>query len=122
MWLSGQVNVGEMARRIPLVILAYVLWLASAALSLWAVLWLRTVLVVDVPIGFLRVSYWSLRLWNYVGSVVVGLAWLVFVLATEEYFRKSAEKTLPMMLKRAARVLATEGVFLGVAYGIHRLI
>ena len=111
-----------MARRISLLILAYTLWLASAALSLWAVLWLRTVLVVDVPIGFLRVSYWSLRLWNFAGSAAVGLVWLVFVLATEEYFRKASEKTLPMMLKRAARVLAAEGVFLGVAYGIHLLI
>ena len=85
-------------------------------------LWLRTVLVVDVPIGFLRVSYWSLRLWNYAGSVVVGLAWLIFVLATEEYFRKASEKTLPMLLKRAARVLAAEVVFLGLVYGIHLLI
>ena len=118
----GQVNVGERARRIPLVALAYVLWLASAALSLWAGLWLRTVLVVDVPIGLFRASAWSLRLWNFAGSVVVGLAWLVFVLLTEDYFVKSAKKTLPTMLKRAARVLATEGVFLGVAYGIHRLI
>jgi hypothetical protein len=122
MWPSGQVNVGERARRISLLILAYMLWLASAALSLWALLWLRTVIVVDVPIGLLRVSPWSLRLWNFAGSAVVGLAWLIFVLVTEDYFRKSAEKTLPMMLKRAARVLGTEGVFLGVAYGIHRLI
>jgi len=99
-----------------------VLWLASAALSLWAVLWLRTVLVVDVPIGLLRVSAWSLRLWNFAGSAVVGLAWLVFVLVSEDYFVKLAKKTLPMMLKRAARVLAIEGVFLGVVYGIHRLI
>ena len=113
---------GERTRRVLLVILAYALWLASAALSLWAGLWLRTVLVVDVPIGLFRVSAWSLRLWNFAGSVVVGLAWLVFVLLTEDYFTKSAKKTLPTMLKRAARVLATEGVFLGVAYGIHRLI
>ena len=109
-------------KRIVRVFLGYALWLTSAALSLWAALWLRTVLVVDVPIGFLRVSYWSLRLWNYVGSVVVGLAWLVFVLATEEYFRKASEKTLLMLLKRAARVLAAEVVFLGLAYGIHLLI
>jgi len=108
--------------RIGRVFLGYALWLTSAALSLWAVLWLRTVLVADVPIGLLRVSYWSLRLWNFVGSAVAGLAWLVFVLATEEYFRKAAEKTLPMMLKRAVRVLAAEGVFLGVVYGLHRLI
>jgi hypothetical protein len=105
-----------------MVILAYMLWLVSAALSLWAVLWLRTVLVVDVPIGFLRVSPWSLRLWNFAGSAVVGLAWLVFVLLSEEYFTKSAKKALPLMLKRAAKVLATEGLLLGVVYGIHRLI
>ena len=92
------------------------------ALSLWAVLILRVVLVSDVPIGLLRVSYWSLRLWNYVGSVVAGLAWLIFVLATEEYFRKASEKTLPMLLKRAARVLAAEVVLLGLVYGIHLLI
>jgi hypothetical protein len=110
--------VGQTAR----LLLGYALWLTSAAVSLWAVLWLRTVLVVDVPIGFLRVSYGSLRLWNFVGSVVAGLAWLVFALATEEYFRKASEKTLPMMLKRAARVLAAEVVFLGLVYGIHLLI
>jgi hypothetical protein len=109
-------------KRIVRVVLGYALWLASAGLSLWAALWLRTVLVVDVPIGFLRVNYWSLRLWNYVGSAVVGLAWLVFVLATEGYFHEASEKTLPMMLKRAARVLVAEVVFLGLAYGIHLLI
>jgi hypothetical protein len=52
----------------------------------------------------------------------VGLAWLVFVLATEGYFHEASEKTLPMMLKRAARVLAAEVVLLGLAYGIHLLI
>jgi hypothetical protein len=72
--------------------------------------------------GFVALSGWSLRLWNFAGSAVVALAWLVFVMVSEDYFVKSAKKTLPVMLKRAARVLATEGVLLGVVYGIHRLI
>jgi hypothetical protein len=42
--------------RIARVVLGYALWLTSAALLLWAGLWLRIVLVVDVPIRFLYVS------------------------------------------------------------------
>ena len=91
-------------------------------LSFLAVLGLRTLLVVDVPISLLRVNYWSLRLWNYVGSVAVGLAWLIFVIATEGYFRDAAEETLPVMLKRTAQVLSAEVVFLGFVYGVRLLI
>jgi len=109
-------------RRIARVALGYGLWLASAALSLWGVLWLRTVLVVDLPIGLLRVSGWSLRLWNYAGSVFVGIAWLVFVMATEGYFVKRSDETLSVVLVRAAKMLCAEVVFLGVVYGIHLLI
>jgi len=109
-------------RRIARITLGYGLWLASAALSLWGVLWLRTVLVVDVPIGLLRVSGWSLRLWNYVGSVFVGIVWLIFVIATEEYFTKGFDEILSVVLVRAAKMLCAEVVFLGVVYGIHLLI
>jgi hypothetical protein len=91
-------------------------------LSFLAVLGLRTLLVVDVPISLLRVNYWSLRLWNYVGSVAVGLAWLIFAIATEGYFRDATEETLPVMLKRAAQVLSAEVVFMGFVYGVRLLI
>lgn len=91
-------------------------------LSLLAVLGLRTLLVVDVPISLLRVSYWSLRLWNYIGSAAVGLAWLVFVVATEGYFHDATEETLPVMLKRAAQVLSAEVVLMGFVYGVRLLI
>lgn len=109
-------------RRIVRVALGYGLWLASAALSLWGALWLRTVLVVDVPIGLLRGSPWSLRLWNYVGSVFVGLVWLIFVIATEGYFTHRSDETLSVVLVRAAKMLFAEVVFLGIAYGLHLLI
>jgi hypothetical protein len=102
--------------------LGYVLWFASMALSLWAVLMLRVVLVSDVPIGVLRVRYWSLRLWNYAGSALVGLAWLVLAVATEGYFREASEETWTVMLRRAAKILSAEVVFLSIVYGIHLLI
>jgi len=110
--------VGQIAKTV----LGYVLWFASMALSLWAVLMLRVVLVSDVPIGVLRVRYWSLRLWNYGGSVLVGLAWLVLAVATEGYFREASEETWTVMLRRAAKILSAEVVFLSIVYGIHLLI
>jgi hypothetical protein len=109
-------------RRIARIALGYGLWLASAALSLWGLLVLRTVLVVDLPIGLLRVSGWSLRLWNYVGSVFVGLVWLIFVIATEGYFTKRSDETLPVVLVRAAKMLCAQVVFVGIVYGLHLLV
>ena len=109
---------GQIAR----IVLGYALWFVSMALSLWAVLMLRIVLVSDVPIGLLRTRYWSLRLWNYTGSALVGLAWLVLAVATEGYFREASEETWMVMLRRAAKILSAEVVFLSMVYGIHLLI
>jgi hypothetical protein len=103
-------------------VVGYVLWFASMALSLWAVLMLRVVLIQDVPIGLLRVSAWSLRLWNYVGSTLVGLAWLVLAIATEGYFHEAAEEPWMVMLRRAAKILSAEVVFLSIVYGIQLMI
>jgi hypothetical protein len=111
-----------MARRIAQIALGYAIWLLSAILSLVAVLYLRSLIVADVPIVLLRVSYWSLRLWNYVGSAAVGLAWLFFVIVTEGYFRELADEALPVMLKRAVQILTAELLFLGLVYGVQALV
>ena len=111
-----------MAKRIVQIALGYGIWLLSAILSLAAVLYLRIFITTDVPIGLLRVSAWSLRLWNYAGSTVVGLVWLIFVIATEGYFRELADEPLPMMLRRAAQILTAELLFLGLVYGIQALV
>jgi hypothetical protein len=110
--------VGQIAK----ITLGYALWFVSMALSLWAVLLLRIVLISDVPIGLLRTSYWSLRLWNYAGSALVGLAWLVLAIATEGYFLEASEETLSVMLRRAAKILSAEVVFLSIVYGIRLMI
>jgi hypothetical protein len=111
-----------MAKRIAQIALGYAIWLLSAILSLVAVLYLRSFIVADVPIKLLRVSYWSLRMWNYIGSAVVGVAWLFFVIITEGYFHELANGTLLVMLKRAARMLSAELIFLGLVYGVQALI
>jgi len=111
-----------MVKRIAQIALGYAIWLLSTILSLVAVLYLRSFIVADVPIGLLQVSYWSLRLWNYVGSVAVGLVWLFFVVVTEGYFRELADKELLVMLKRAAQILTAELLFLGLVYGIQALV
>jgi hypothetical protein len=110
-----------MAKRIAQIALGYAIWLLSAILSLVAVLYLRNFITFDVLLGLLRVS-WSLRLWNYAGSVILVLAWLIFVMVTEGYFHELADETLPAMLKRAAQILSAELLFLGLVYGIQALI
>jgi hypothetical protein len=117
---SGQVNVGKIARRIPLVILAYMLWLASAALSLWAVFWLRIVVLIDLPIMVLRLNRWTLVAVDKFGTVILGLVWLLFVLASEADFRKLLERPRPAAF--VAKVFAVEVLVLGTAYGGHLLI
>jgi hypothetical protein len=111
-----------MARRVAQIALGYAIWLLSMILSSVAMIYLRNFIVVDVPIELLRVSYWSLRLWNYAGSAVVGLAWLIFAIVTEGYFRELADGTLLVMLKRAVQMLSAELLFLGLVYGIQALI
>jgi hypothetical protein len=135
-----------MARRIPLVILAYMLWLASAALSLWAGLWLRTVVLIDLPImmlrscpkitsefeplftrekyevisiQLLRLNRWALIAVDKFGTVVLGLVWLLFVLASEADFRKLPERRRPAAY--VAKVFAVEAFVLGAAYAGHLL-
>jgi len=109
-----------MARRIPLVILAYVLWLASAALSLWAALWLRTVVLIDLPIMTLRLNRWAFIAVDKFGTVILGLVWLLFVLASEADFRKLPERRQPATF--VAKVFAIEALVLGAAYAGHLLI
>jgi hypothetical protein len=110
-----------MAKRIAQIALGYTIWLLSTILSLVAVLYLRSFIVTDIPIE-LQVNPWSLRLWNYVGSVTVGLVWLFFVIVTEGYFRELADKELLIMLRRAAQILTAELMFLGLVYGIQVLV
>lgn len=67
----------------------------------------------------LRVSPWTLRAIDRFGTVILGLLWLIFVMASEGYFddvlrhrRRGA---------RLARIFIIELGVLGVAHGAHLL-
>lgn len=112
-----------MARRILQYILAYGLWLASAALALAAFMQLRQFLLIDFPIMVLLPmglsQYWQ-RTIDRFGSVTLGLIWLVFVIASEGYFRRLIEGRIGA--KQVAKVFAAEIIVLAGAFAGSRLV
>ena len=77
-----------------LTILTYFLWLLSATLSLGIALQLRVLLLSDLPVLVFRVDPWALGAIDKFGTVVLGLLWLIYVVATEPYFRRLLDHDL----------------------------
>lgn len=101
-------------------VLTYILWLASAALSLWAMLWIRVLLLIDLPGNILHVNPWRLPAIDKFGLLILAALWIGFIVVSEARFRKlSASSHFPGY---ALRVFAIEALLLGVSYGIHLLI
>ena len=101
-------------------VLAYGLWLVSAALALVAALYLRLFLLIDLPINVLRANRYTQRAADRFGTVLFGLAWLIFAVASESYFRRIIDGRLSA--KQVAAVFAIEGLLLVIAVGGHLLI
>jgi hypothetical protein len=112
-----------MARRIFLFIVTYALWLVSAALALWVMVRLRQFLLIDFPIRVLMprgLSQYGQRSIDRFGTVILGLLWLVFVVASESYFRRILEGRLSA--RKVAAVFAIEALLLVFAFGGSRLV
>ncbi len=111
-------QINEMARRIFLFVLTYGLWLLSAALALWVMVQLRQFLLIDFPImalmphGFSQ--YWQ-RTADRFGTLLLGLLWLIFVIASEGYFRRIMDGRIGA--KQVAAVFAAEVLLLIFAVG-----
>lgn len=101
-------------------VLAYGLWLVSGALTLVATLYLRILLLIDLPINVLGANRYTQRAADRFGTVLFGLAWLIFVVASESYFRRIIDGKLGA--KQVAAVFAIELLLLGIAVGGHLLI
>lgn len=101
-------------------VLAYTLWLASAGVTLWLMLWIRIVFLVELPWKLLRADSWRLESLDRFGTFVLGAAWLFSVIISEPYFTKwpQGKRSLVDVLK----VLLGELILLGVVYGIHLLL
>lgn len=96
-------------------ILAYVLWLASAALSLWVLMIGRIFLFIDLPGDVLRVNPWTLPAIDKFGTLILAVFWLIFVVVTEPYFRKLQAEDFPV--GKILRIFAIEALLLGLMYG-----
>jgi hypothetical protein len=95
-------------------ILAIVLWMMSAALALWVILQLRALLLNDLPIHVFQVNPWALGAIDKFGTVVLGLAWLIFVMASEPYFHLLFEQK--RLVKGLVHLFLAEIGLLAVVY------
>ncbi len=95
-------------------ILIYLIWLASAALSLWLVLQARLLLLVDLPLRSNAVDPWTLGAIDKFGFVAFGAIWMIFLVVTEELFRRMVRRGL--QLRTVAWLFVVEGGLLGVVY------
>ena len=77
-------------------------------------------LLIDLPINVLNTNRYTQRAADRFGTVLLGLAWLIFVVASESYFRRILDGRLTA--KQAAIVFAIEVLLLGIAVGGHLLI
>lgn len=109
-----------MVRHTLLIILTYSLWLVSAALSFWVMIWLRNVILIDLSIIIFRGNPWAFRAVDKFGIVILGLGWLIFVIATESYFRRLLEGRLSA--RSVAKLFGVEALILIIVYGGHLLL
>jgi hypothetical protein len=107
----------NMAQRGLRTILAYGLWLLSAAVALLAAAQLRQFLLIDFPIMVLfplGLSRYAQRAMDRFGTVLIGLAWLIFVVASESYFRKLVDEE--MEARRVAKLFLVEALIVIAAF------
>jgi hypothetical protein len=103
--------------KVPLVlstIFVYILWLASAALSLWLILQMRLLFLVDLPLRSRTINHWAFSAIDKFGFVILGAIWLVFLVVSEEVFRRLPKRERPA--RTVLGVFAAEGVLLGLVY------
>ncbi|MBN1248194.1 MAG: hypothetical protein JXC32_11090 [Anaerolineae bacterium] len=95
-------------------ILIYLIWLASAALSLWLILQMRLLFLVDLPLRSQNVDPWALGAIDKFGFVAFGIVYLVFLVVTEEIFRRMVSRGIK--LRTIAWLFGVEGGLLGLVY------
>ena len=75
--------------------------------------------MIDLPI-VLGVSPWALRGIDKFGTVILGVLWVVFLVASEWCFHRLLKHELSVI--DVANVLGAEVLLLGTVYGGHLLI
>ena len=120
--LSSPVDRTEMSeinlKRIFLYLLCYLLWLITSALGMLGVLIARA--VIDKAYIALRLNPWAFRAVDNWSLLLLGLMWLVFVIACEGYYREGMLQS--KLWPRFAKVTGAEGLLVGVGYVVQLLI
>lgn len=109
-----------LGRRLSETAVVYLLWALSAGLALFALLWVRVLFFVDLPLVVFMVNPWLQRAIDRFGSVILGLIWLIFAVGSETYFRHLYER--PQPAASAVKVFGVELAVLIVSYSAHLLI
>jgi hypothetical protein len=92
----------------------YLLWLASAAVTLWLMLNLRLLLLVNLPMRVRNINPWALGAIDKFGTVFFGLVWLIWVVVSEAYFRKFIDGRIAAL--SIVKVFLAEGALLAIVY------
>jgi hypothetical protein len=104
-------------RRLLTYLLAYAAWLVASALGLLAVIVCRA--VINQVYALARLYVYGFRLTDQVALFLLGLIWLLLVVAGESYFRDGIERN--DLRRRIVRVFATLLVVIVVAIALYYL-
>lgn len=96
----------------------YGLWIGLSALGIWAMLYLRTDIILLVMV--LNPGPWILYAVNIWSILLLGLLWLGGVVLLEHYLRKGLQKN--RFWRRVMRVFLLEAIIFGLAYGLRFLL
>ena len=111
---------GGLGQKFLQIAVTYSLWALSAGFALFALLWVRILLFVDLPLVVFMIDPWVQRAIDRIGTIILGLGWLIFAVVSESYFRRlydQSNRTTDIL-----RVFGAEAILLVISYGIHLLI
>ena len=98
--------------------LCYLMWVVSAALGLFDLVISRGLLMSLITL--VSANRWVLSSIDRFGLILLGIAWLAFVIALEGYYRSGVDKG--DLARRVGRVIAAELSVLALAYIVPFLI
>lgn len=103
-----------------MLLLAYLLWLANAALALVTAAQIRAAIaMLGIPLHW---GPYTFTLVDEVLLILLGLGWLIWVLIMESRYRRAAGRGKPALLRSVVRTTALLLAVSAVAFAVQRLV
>ena len=99
-------------------VLCYAIWIVLSVVTIWLGQQVRVNLI-QHPMPFSGINYWTVGAMNQVSFLVSGLLTLIGILVMEHYLRRGIEKG--KFWPRVLRVVIILAVVLGVSYLANRI-